>query len=310
MSQKYGLIVKEKKNSHVTRGRPVPTLVFAEGDDDEDLRAPHQGGMQHGSFTSKKLDQIISSDDIFDYDGSYETFSRGVGRKTTEITVMGSNEVENKAPVKSRYIESLKTAAAVRDREKERVYERKLLHEREADGVQEGLKFVTQAYREKLAQDKKLDYEDRLDELLEKRTGALSGGGMEAFYANLLTKNVAMGGDVAKNALSSRTAGSMRQERAAGAGACHTSGKGAVEVGESSASSGSSSSFGERGGTHVSAQALSHSIAEKQSASSASPNATSISSASNLAIAVDSARERYLARKRTLAQANGLHEPF
>eukprot|EP01031_Cornospumella_fuschlensis_P031815 gene31815-38466_t len=309
MSKKYGLIVKEKKSSHVGKGRPVPTLVFAEGDDD-DLRAPPQGGLQPGSFTSKNLDQIISSDDIFDYDGAYETFSRGAGKKTTEITAIGSKEVENKAHVKSRYIESLKTAAAVRDREKERVYERKLLHEREADGVEEGLKFVTQAYREKLAQDNKLDYEDRLDELLEKRTGALFGGGMEAFYANLLTKNVAMGGDVAKNALSSRTAGSMRQERAAGAGTCHTSGKGVVEVGESSVSSGSSSSFGERGGAHASAQASSHAVAKKQSASSASPNATSMPSTSSLAIAVDSARERYLARKRTLAQANGLHEPF
>lgn len=35
--------------------------------------------------------------------------------------------------------------------------------------------------------------------------------GMEGFYANLLTKNVAMGGDVDKNAVSVYTAGSARQ---------------------------------------------------------------------------------------------------
>ena len=35
--------------------------------------------------------------------------------------------------------------------------------------------------------------------------------GMEGFYTNLLTKNVAMGGDVEKSALSAYTAGSHRQ---------------------------------------------------------------------------------------------------
>lgn len=35
--------------------------------------------------------------------------------------------------------------------------------------------------------------------------------GMQGFYANLLTKNVAMGGDVKSNALSAYTAGSERQ---------------------------------------------------------------------------------------------------
>lgn len=35
--------------------------------------------------------------------------------------------------------------------------------------------------------------------------------GMHGFYANLLTKNIAMGGDVAQSAVSSYTAGSQRQ---------------------------------------------------------------------------------------------------
>ena len=50
----------------------------------------------------------------------------------------------------------------------------------------------------------------RLSEEIEKRTD-VRGSGMHGFYSNMLTKNISMGGDVATNATSAYTTGSDRQ---------------------------------------------------------------------------------------------------
>ena len=50
----------------------------------------------------------------------------------------------------------------------------------------------------------------RLAEEVDRRTD-VRGKGMQGFYANLLTKNIAMGGDVSTSAVSAYTAGSERQ---------------------------------------------------------------------------------------------------
>jgi hypothetical protein len=52
----------------------------------------------------------------------------------------------------------------------------------------------------------------RLTDEIEARTDVRSQG-MHGFYSNLLTKNVAMGGDVEGSALSAYTAGSQRQSK-------------------------------------------------------------------------------------------------
>ena len=55
--------------------------------------------------------------------------------------------------------------AKVREKEKERIYERKLLKERQVEDAQFGAdqpKFITAAYKQKLAEEKIWEYEDRL----------------------------------------------------------------------------------------------------------------------------------------------------
>ena len=69
-------------------------------------------------------------------------------------------------------------------------------------------KFVTAAYKQKLMDEKKWDYEDKLQEVLEERTDVRAKG-MHGFYSNLLTKNIAMGGDVETSAVSAYTAGEI-----------------------------------------------------------------------------------------------------
>lgn len=109
-------------------------------------------------------------------------------------------------------------AAKIRERERDKVYERKLLKERlEEDKIlgvdsEEATKFMTTAYKEKLLQDQKWQYEEKLMDEIEKRTN-VENKGMHGFYTNLLTKNVSMGGNVAEHAVSSFTAGSVRQKQ-------------------------------------------------------------------------------------------------
>jgi coiled-coil domain-containing protein 55 len=112
---------------------------------------------------------------------------------------------------KSQYVENLQQMAKVREIEHDRIFERKLLKERAAEDAlfPDQPQFITAAYKEKLQNEKKWEAEDKLAEELEKRTDVRASG-MHGFYANLLNKNVSMGGDV-KNAISAYTAGSTRQ---------------------------------------------------------------------------------------------------
>jgi len=105
--------------------------------------------------------------------------------------------------------------AQVREKEKERIFDRKLLKEREQEDTQFGSdkpKFLTAAYKQKLLDEKKWEYEDKLAEEVERRTD-VRGSGMTGFYANLLTKNIAMGGDVGSSSTSAYTVGNERQKR-------------------------------------------------------------------------------------------------
>ena len=65
---------------------------------------------------------------------------------------------------KSKYVGHLQSVAKVREIESDRRYERKLLKERKEEDEEFGdkQKFVTSAYRKKLLEEQKWEYEDRL----------------------------------------------------------------------------------------------------------------------------------------------------
>lgn len=102
----------------------------------------------------------------------------------------------------------------MREKERDRVYEKKLLKEREVEDKEFGdqPKFMTSAYKKKLIEDKKWEYENMLGDKLDEKTDVRSSG-MEGFYKNLLTKNISMGSSVDGNAVSVYTAGSTRQSK-------------------------------------------------------------------------------------------------
>ncbi|CAN0414663.1 unnamed protein product, partial [Ectocarpus sp. 13 AM-2016] len=61
------------------------------------------------------------------------------------------------------------------------------------------MKFVTSAYKKKLMEQKKWELQQQLEDEREQRNDVTKTG-MGGFYSNLITKNIAMGGDVEKSA--------------------------------------------------------------------------------------------------------------
>jgi coiled-coil domain-containing protein 55 len=64
---------------------------------------------------------------------------------------------------KARYISNLMTTASVRGKERDRIYEKKLIKERKIEDEEYGdkPKFVTSAYKQKLIDDQKWEAEDK-----------------------------------------------------------------------------------------------------------------------------------------------------
>jgi coiled-coil domain-containing protein 55 len=234
--KKYGLVSNKNKLKPAAIGKPKLSMFAAdEGNDDDADGEDDEGRQSHVSGRqrfdprraeiervnrelaekSKKAeasvggiyDEVDSS--VYDYDGAYDSFKA----TATEESSSSSRLKQSQDAPKAKYISNLISLAKVREVEKERIYERKLLKERKAEDDLFGDKpqFLTSAYKKKLEQEQKWKYEDSIAEEVEKRTD-VRGRGMQGFYANLMTKNVAMGGD-ASNALSAYTAGSDRQKR-------------------------------------------------------------------------------------------------
>lgn len=204
---------KKKKAAAPTR-KPALGMFSSplEEDDDEGTgdidRANKELSRRAASCDMSLLEADSKNADIYDYDGSYDDFKQEAVQKQTSL-LSGGNE--STAP-KSKYIGHLQSVAKVREIESNRRFERKLLKEREQEDAEFGdkQKFVTSAYRKKLLEEQKWEHEDRLADKIEEKTGA-SRQGMQGFYSNLFTKNIAFGGDVAASATSAYTAGSDRQ---------------------------------------------------------------------------------------------------
>lgn len=117
-------------------------------------------------------------------------------------------------------------------------------------------KFVTSAYKKKLEEEKKWEYEDKLAAVIEERTSVASaagGLGLHGFYKNLLTRNIAMGSSVQASATSAYTAGSERQKKHlgdTGAGASASTSDEPLSGGHASDTN-AGTGGGERGGAPV-----------------------------------------------------------
>ncbi|CAM9515116.1 unnamed protein product [Chrysoparadoxa australica] len=228
MKKQYGLLGSAKSLS-AARGRgrgrgrgaakPVPRKV-APGVFGDDSDSDNDGGedrevmnrrLQEAAAARDRANKVLQTQalaenpDIYDYDGMYDEMH---GKKEQEKEEAAKKDAK-KQP---RYISQLLQKAKMREVEQDKVYDRKLAKEREEEAKIHGevdAKFVTGAYKKKLMEQKKWDLAQQQEEEREAKNDVRKAG-MSGFYANLLTKNVAMGGDVEQHATSAFTTGSKR----------------------------------------------------------------------------------------------------
>ena len=190
-SKKYGLLMPVGKS----QGSAAPArnaLDLADDDLSVDLREQFS---QRSSSDQRKvksmLEKAVAEDPtVFQYDevvGQPQAKSEAFNRVGTKTSM-------NEQP---KYIGALLAGAAERKRKDEVLYEKRLIREREAEdraNLEGGLpteQFVTDAYKKKLAENRKYEQEQKLLAELEARQNK---GDMSDFYSNMFKgTNVASG---------------------------------------------------------------------------------------------------------------------
>lgn len=160
----------------------------------------------HASQVERAHQQALAEDpSVFDYDGVYDDMTSARASKASQRKAQ--REAEKKQP---KYIANLMEKAKIREIEGERIRERRLLNERKAEDAlyEDKEKLISASYKRKLMEMKKWDAEDARLDVLEESEDVTKRGehAMAGFYANLLNKNIAMGGST-ENAKSAYTTG-------------------------------------------------------------------------------------------------------
>ena len=122
---------------------------------------------------------------VFDYDSHFDTIQES----------RAEPKRKQKTARESKYIASLLETAEERKREQDVQYERQLSKERAAEDHLFGDKerFVTAAYKKKLAEEEKWKAEQKEKQEREERNAVEKVGHMGDFYRNILRNNVAFG---------------------------------------------------------------------------------------------------------------------
>lgn len=188
--KKYGLqlrVPKAQQKQQQARP-PIPKPAGFNDDDDDDVereisrQAAKNKSLKDVEQQHKKA--LEEDPSVFDYDGVYDDMK-------SKIVQPKAQDRQQRQP---KYIQKLMEKAKRREREHEIVYERKLAKERSKDDhlYEDKDKFVTSAYKRKLAEQAKWMEEQRLRELREERDDVTKKSDLTDFYFNL-SKNVAFG---------------------------------------------------------------------------------------------------------------------
>ncbi|KAJ6815711.1 nuclear speckle splicing regulatory protein 1-like [Iris pallida] len=191
--KKYGLNLRippsgNKKPAPAISKPPLRPPAFAFGDDDDDVEreisrhAAKNKALQKVEEQHKKA--LEEDPSVFDYDGVYDDMKEQIARP----------KIQDRAERKSKYIETLMQKAKEREREHEIIYERKQIKERNKDDhlFVDKEKFVTSAYKKKLAEREQWLEEERLRQLREEKEDVTKKKDLSEFYFGL-SNNVAFG---------------------------------------------------------------------------------------------------------------------
>ncbi|XP_057483393.1 uncharacterized protein LOC130770105 [Actinidia eriantha] len=192
--KKYGLQLRQPSQQKRQPGRPpIPNpLGFRDEDEDDVEREISRQASKNKALKDieeqhkKALEEDPS---VFDYDGVYDEM------KEKAVRPLAHDRQERKP----KYIQALIDKAKQREREHEIIYERKLVKERSKDDhlYAEKDKFVTSAYKKKLAEQAQWMEEERIRQLREEKDDVTKKNDITDFYFNL-SKNVAFGAQEAE----------------------------------------------------------------------------------------------------------------
>lgn len=189
IGKKYGLQLRTpippKKSSRPPRPPPPGFQNDEEDDVEGEIARQASKKKSHRDVEQQHKEALEQDPSIFDYDGVYDEMKGKTARPL----------LEDRTKREPKYIGKLMEKAKIRQQEQEFVYERQLAKERSKEDhlYADKEKFVTAAYKKKLAEQAKWLEEERLRELREEANDVTKKGDMSDFYRNLLKKNVAFG---------------------------------------------------------------------------------------------------------------------
>ncbi|KAK6163629.1 hypothetical protein DH2020_000493 [Rehmannia glutinosa] len=188
--KKYGLQLRvqpQQKKQPTKPPLPTPLGFNDDGDDDNverDILRQAYKNKTHKDVEEQHKKALEEDPSVFDYDGVYDKM------KEKQVRPVEQDRQDRKP----RYIQALMNKAKQREKEHEIIYERKLAKERSKDEdlYADKDKFVTSAYKKKLAEQAKWLEEERLREMREEKEDVTKKTDISDFYFNL-GKNVAFG---------------------------------------------------------------------------------------------------------------------
>ena len=317
--KKFGLQMPKKQGPSAAVSKPA---VFGDLDDDlEDdasERARVSRELQRGTSSvgraavqATQAAALAEDANVFDYDGVYDSMQQDRA---------AVREKQKPAADRSaRYIGGILSAHKVREMENEKLFERKLVKEAEAEAHLYGdkEKFMTSAYRKKLEAREEYEAELKRQEVEEQRNDVTKRGDLTQFYSSLLHNTLAPEKQPAEapagstlpttDALAAAAARGSQAATAAGDEEA-TGGAAAPQHAIPPSSGGSSSAGADGSGGGLVPEDLASAIASATSVRGSKGHAKPAAAPApapavnherrNDADAVLSARERYLARKR------------
>ncbi|KAB1228331.1 Nuclear speckle splicing regulatory protein 1 [Morella rubra] len=206
----YGLNLRlsapQKKQQSSKPPRPPP-FGFNDDDDDDVERDISRQASKNKSLKDIEEQQkkaIEEDPTVFDYDGVYDEMKEKAVRP----------RVQDREERKSRYIQLLKEKTKEREQYREVVFERKIAKERSKDDhlYADKEKFVTSAYKKKLAEQAKWMEEERKRELREAKEDVTKKSDLSDFYFHL-GKNVAFGANDSETSKPEKQMDSRKVER-------------------------------------------------------------------------------------------------
>ncbi|KAK1310480.1 hypothetical protein QJS10_CPA08g01390 [Acorus calamus] len=186
--KKYGLQLRpshQKKPSSAPTAKPIrpPPAAFMDDDEDDvEMEIARQAAKNRAlkDIENQHKKALEEDPSVFDYDGVYDEMKEKIAKPL----------IEDRKEKKPKYIQLMIEKAKERKIQDEIVYERKIQKERskEDDLFANKDKYVTSAYKKKLAEWQKWNEEEKMREEREKKDEDIS-----SFYFNI-GKNVAFGG--------------------------------------------------------------------------------------------------------------------